>query len=430
MADKEQEIEIRSDEVQEIMSHVPNWMIRWGITLIFSIIVLGLMVSWLIRYPDVISGTVELTTVSPPVKLVSKNAGEIEHIYIQNNNKVNKGDIIISLKNTMNDSAKLELEELCVAIRSHLTHDKISAYNLKKTNHTFGIVHAEYSNLIKSINDYQALVNDGNTSFKIQNIQEQIKNNKRLEAATIKQKVTAKKQFTSATEKFEADQKLYKQGVTSKMKFYEDEKMYINAQKELENFEKSLIQHAITITDLKRQLNELEFSYNKDKKGLQQAIEYNVSFIENALKNWRLNYQISAQTNGTLSYIETLNENKFIEAGKTLFAIIPDNQEYLGYVKVPKTGYGKIKKGQMVRIKLDNFPHHEYGQINGTVEDISLISSEDQYLIKIHLSNGLISSYNKSIEFTPEMSGTAEIITENLRLTDRIFNSIRKIFDN
>ena len=46
--------QIRSDEVQEIISAVPNWMIRWGITLIFGLIVMLIALSWFIKYPDII----------------------------------------------------------------------------------------------------------------------------------------------------------------------------------------------------------------------------------------------------------------------------------------------------------------------------------------------------------------------------------------
>jgi len=62
MPEKIEHIELRSDEVQEIMSYVPNWMIRWGITLIFILIALGIFITWFIKYPDVISGSATLST--------------------------------------------------------------------------------------------------------------------------------------------------------------------------------------------------------------------------------------------------------------------------------------------------------------------------------------------------------------------------------
>ena len=38
MPQKNDNIQVRSEEVQEILSYVPNWMIRWGMTLVLVII--------------------------------------------------------------------------------------------------------------------------------------------------------------------------------------------------------------------------------------------------------------------------------------------------------------------------------------------------------------------------------------------------------
>jgi multidrug efflux pump subunit AcrA (membrane-fusion protein) len=88
------EVEIRSEEVQEILSHVPNWIIRWGISLIFGIIILFLFLAWLIKYPDVMKGTTTLTTVEPPIKLVAKSAGEIELFQYRENTDLKRGQVI------------------------------------------------------------------------------------------------------------------------------------------------------------------------------------------------------------------------------------------------------------------------------------------------------------------------------------------------
>jgi len=429
MPEQQKDIEIRSDEVQEIMSHVPNWMIRWGISLIFVLIVMFLFVSWIIKYPDVISGTVELTTVEPPIKLVSKNSGEIEHIYFTDNSEIKKGDVIVTLSNLLTFEAKEQLELITVDITTYVIENKLAEYEIKDSSISFGAIQNDYSNLIKSITEYKNLVNENNVGFNIKNLKEQINNNTILRSVTYQQLNTSKSQLNNANDKFKSDQNLYDKGVISKMQFYEEEKKYINAKNEVENLKKSTIQNSITITELEKQLNDIEFNYNQKQKSLLQDVKNYLSLINNAITNWDMNYQISSPIDGKLTYLGQLNTNKFIESGKTLFAVVPNNQEFIGYVKIPKQGFGKVLKGQKVRMKFDNFPAHEYGQLNGLVTDISLIPNEDTYLITVKLSNGLMSSYKKELTFTPEMSGTAEIITEDLRLLDRIFNNFRTIFD-
>ena len=48
------EIELRCEQVQEILTAVPNWMIRWGNTLLLLLLVMLLFISWFVKYPDII----------------------------------------------------------------------------------------------------------------------------------------------------------------------------------------------------------------------------------------------------------------------------------------------------------------------------------------------------------------------------------------
>ncbi|MNL75900.1 hypothetical protein D3C87_2017790 [compost metagenome] len=50
-------------------------------------------------------------------------------------------------------------------------------------------------------------------------------------------------------------------------------------------------------------------------------------------------------------------------------------------------------------------------------------------LLDVSLPNGLETSYKKQIVFQQEMKGTAEIVTEDLRLLERIMHQFRNIFE-
>lgn len=113
------------------------------------------------------------------------------------------------------------------------------------------------------------------------------------------------------------------------------------------------------------------------------------------------------------------------------FTIIPTkNSSYIGKIKAPIRNSGKLKIGQKVNIKLVNYPSQEFGILNGIIKSMSQISDEQgNYLIDVSLPNKLITSYQKDLEFKQEMQGTAEIITEDLRLIERFFYQIRGVFD-
>ena len=51
--EKKNDIELRSEEVQEVMGEIPSWIIRWGITLLTAVVLTLVIGSCFFRYPDV-----------------------------------------------------------------------------------------------------------------------------------------------------------------------------------------------------------------------------------------------------------------------------------------------------------------------------------------------------------------------------------------
>lgn len=83
-----------SEEVHEILSQVPNWMIRWGTTLMFVIIAGILIMSYFIKYPDVVPGRITLSAGNPPVSVVAKASGAIK--LLANDNDVVKSNQVFA----------------------------------------------------------------------------------------------------------------------------------------------------------------------------------------------------------------------------------------------------------------------------------------------------------------------------------------------
>ncbi|PZQ81281.1 MAG: HlyD family secretion protein, partial [Flavobacterium johnsoniae] len=71
----------------------------------------------------------------------------------------------------------------------------------------------------------------------------------------------------------------------------------------------------------------------------------------------------------------------------------------------------------------------EFGVIRGKIQSISLTpDKEGNILIDVSLPNKLETSYHKKIAFRQEMSGTADIITQDLRLMERLLYQFRDLF--
>ncbi len=91
MEENKQDDIIYSEPVNEIMGHPPGKILRWGNAIIIIVFVLFILFLWLIKYPDTIPAPVEITTVNPPVTLVSKLTGRIKNLYVRDKNEVAAG---------------------------------------------------------------------------------------------------------------------------------------------------------------------------------------------------------------------------------------------------------------------------------------------------------------------------------------------------
>ena len=131
-----------------------------------------------------------------------------------------------------------------------------------------------------------------------------------------------------------------------------------------------------------------------------------------------MNYVLRSAITGKVSFLQIWTANQTVAAGENVFAIIPTYQTiFIGKLKALSLNSGKIKIGQTVNIRLGNYPDREFGIIKGIIKTISLTpDKEGNLLIDVSLPNGIETSYNKKIVFQQEMSGSADIVTENLRL--------------
>ena len=106
------DIELRSEAVQEVMGHVPSWIVRWGIT-VLSLVVLMLVVgSFFFRYPDVIEAEMRLTSRNPVTEVVARTSGRVSSLYVADGQEVKEGLPLAVVENTALTEDVLRLKQL------------------------------------------------------------------------------------------------------------------------------------------------------------------------------------------------------------------------------------------------------------------------------------------------------------------------------
>ncbi|HEY0299249.1 MAG TPA: hypothetical protein VGB84_08525 [Arachidicoccus sp.] len=93
-----QSLDVRSSEMEEIVGNIPPWIVRWGITVLFSVAVLGLSISWLIKYPDTLNAQVVMEAANQPGKINIKrgDADQVFKYYVKDGDQVISGDTLLT----------------------------------------------------------------------------------------------------------------------------------------------------------------------------------------------------------------------------------------------------------------------------------------------------------------------------------------------
>jgi multidrug resistance efflux pump len=423
---EEKEIELRSEEVQEILTRVPHWMIRWGNVVIFVLLLFLLLISWIVKYPDLITSQISLTTSTPPERLIARTSGRIETIFVQDNQQVNQKTPLAVIENSGNYNDIFKLKKAIEVFQKGTTPFDFSQFQ----NAQFGEIESAYSLFQK-----ESTSNKLNTQLKPYEVKgaaqskevQQISERLQLYES---QKAISQSELLIEKKNLQRHEALYNKGIIALQELENNKLKYL----ELEKNYKSLLG---TISQLQSTLNDLRSSYTTtqiDKTINNVSLDRNETqafyALKKALKDWELQYLLQASLNGTVSFLQVWKANQTVAAGDQVFSIIPNNQkEYIGKIKAPLLNSGKLKTGQAVNIRLVNYPDREFGIIRGIVQKIALVpDKEGNLLIDVALPNGLATSYNKKIIFQQEMAGTADIVTEDLRLIERLLYQFRDLF--
>lgn len=83
--------ELVTEEIQEIISYRPHWIVRKGNTIFLLVVLLLLALTLIIKYPDLIHSSARLVSLNPPKLINAKMEGKLEKLFVTNEQVVNKG---------------------------------------------------------------------------------------------------------------------------------------------------------------------------------------------------------------------------------------------------------------------------------------------------------------------------------------------------
>jgi HlyD family secretion protein len=421
MQNKRPEI-LYSEPVREIMGNPPRRILRWGTTILFLVFILFILFAWLIKYPDIIPAPVLITTTNPPVTLVTKITGHIKSLYVKEREKVKAGQLVAVMETTASVN---EIELLKQTIDTVKTPE-ILTYTMLPLFSELGELQSYYGAFLKNLSDLNNYISNDSYGSKIVSL-----NNEIIGIQEFIDRLITKEKLYSENQRIEAknynrDSLLRAGNVIPESELERAHQSLLKVNIDLQQAKLDHSAKSIELAEKRQLLNDDKISRIDDKQKLVSLLRESFLNLKAQVSLWENTYLLITPIDGIVSFTKFWSANQSVVKDEPVVSIVPvETGNFLGRIDLKMERSGKVKTGELVNIKLSGYPYLEYGMVRGIVKSKSLVPSSDIYIIEIELPNGLTTLYGIPLDFTQNMQGTAEIITKNIRLLQKIVNPFR-----
>lgn len=423
-------LHLRTDDLKEIIGVIPKSYLRYGITVIFLFLIIILVGCWFFKYPDIVNARVEITANNLPVSIISRSNGRLETIFVNDNQLVEKDKILAAIENTADYSDVMYMKNCINLFQAFIQNDN-SVFNfITNKSLKLGDIQSVYSNFLKQYNDYHNFILLDYHKKKIAIINIEIKQQNQYLWKLRSRLKNSKEQLKLAKNQFGRDSILFKNEVIALADFEKSRNQYLQEKNNYELANNEILNTAMQITRLNQNILDLESQKLEQTTQQRTLLKESYEVLLARIADWEKAYLLKAPVNGMITFTRFWNNNQNIKIGDAVFTIIPTgSKNYVAKIQLPIQSSGKVKPGQKVIIKLDDFPYMEFGLLHGNINKISLVPENDFYFAEIIFPAKLITTYGKNISVKNDLKGNAEIITRNQRLLYKFAYPLKAIID-
>lgn|SRR5690606_2957960 len=415
------EEDIHSEGLHEIISKPPSWLLKRGISFILLTLLLLFGMSAMIRYPEILTNNMRITTENAPKVIINNIPGKLVKIKVKEGEEVEAGEVLGYMESTANHEQVLQLLKLLTEIRNNPDVDieKVSELTSPK-NIKLGELQGAYYNFYQAYLSYQS-VKEGGISLKRRRIIEKEINNIHQQNLRMEQSFQLRsKEIELAKQEFERYKILAERKVISPMELQKQEALLLGKLQTLPQSENNILANQAASLVRSKELAELDNQIEEEKKRFVQSMNSLTSEVE----TWKQRYVLSSASKGRIVYGSLLQENQYVGQSEELFYIYSENSNYFGEMHLPQRDFGKIKEGQDVLIKVRSYPYEEYGYIQGKIKTISDIPVRDSiFLSRVEIYRN---PQDSLIKLRPGTLADADVITNDQTILYRIWKNVIK----
>ena len=421
------------NEIEEIISHKPPALVRWGAVYFLLLLMLIALICWFIQYPDIVIAQAKLNSVNAPKQVLTRTDGKLLKIAVKENDKVATGQVMGYMESIANPALVMKIDKQLNSINDLIAQNKTdeiiqffpsnssslggSPEDAKSHVGALAELQVPYQTFIQSFITFKDFLSTGFFLKKKKMLATDMQNIQKLHEILDIQNSLLQQDLSLNNENFKMSESLAHDSVISVLDYRNEKSKLIARQLTLPQINASIISNESLQNEKRKEIAELENQIIVQKNTFIQAL----LTMKSQIQTWESKYLLKAPVSGTVSFTGFFQENQEMKTGQILFYISPDNISYFVEMLIPQYNFGKVKPGQEVLLKFQAFPYEQYGSVLGKIEYISNSPTDSGYLAKVILPNGLMTNYKKTLQFRNGLYAQADIITENMRLLERFY---------
>lgn len=420
-------LDVRSTEVQEIIGRPPHWLVRWGITIFFGVLFLVIMSAWSLKYPEVINAPIKLTAINAPKTLQSKIDGKLVRLLLENDSNVDKGQVLAWLESTASHRQVIQLAEQINSLRRWLLTGELQKFDAVRLDNfpDLGELQSNFQSFEQAWREFVSYLPEGFYSRQRELMKRESEYTRQLLKKLKEQIQIQREDYRLAQQEYNMKKTLAEKEFLAPMELVQQESKLLARRLPLQQTESAIINNQAEQTATQQQLMELDLQITQQKSIFLQEL----NTLKSAIEKWKDLHLLVAPVPGKVIYAGILQENQTLRNGQDIFYIQPDNTRFFGELTVSQNSFGKINEGQRVLVRFSSYPYQEFGSVSGRIDYLSDIPVRDSvFFAKVGFlsDDGLTTNYGHKLTPINGMTGQAEIITQDMRLLERVYNNIIK----
>jgi HlyD family secretion protein len=354
---------------------------------------------------------------------MARVSGRIVELLVSEGDIVRKGDLLSVMESTSNYNSirwlatildTVEVENIRLSTPSILNEPFPENVNL-------GELQEYYTKFRKSTLDFSNHISIDLYGRRMEVLADEIKNIDRYISGLESSEKLFEQRLQLEYNKYKRDSILFLGEAKSVSELEQTKQNYLELGIELEQIRLDKVTKSIDKSSKLQAMQELEARGEEEREKLRSIRDAEYLNLVAKIEWWFQNYLIQSPIDGRVTFNKFWGENQIVKEGETIMTVVPEGENrIIARVVLSVKGSGKVQPGQKVNIRLTGYPYMEYGMVEGIVKSKSLITTDNSYLLDVELPNRLTTFYGKELEFTQSMPGTAEVITEDQRLIERI----------